>query len=86
MAITRDTQMAGRVEDREIPAELVTDGVIQYALYPDAGVEDRSIPKWAILRIDKTLPNNHKFKWAGGTKSKIFAADDLTVLTFLNIV
>lgn len=71
-----------KVQANEEHQMIVEDGDMTYFCYPDYGVTSETEEKWAVKRIDESTPTKTIWKWAGGTKDKVHAVNDLSALTF----
>ena len=78
--------MANTVRDGEGAQKIVTVGTITYILYPDYGVTDPTAEGWGVKRIDSTTAGTVKIEWANGSRAKTNKVNNLSSLTFSNIV
>lgn len=74
------------VRDGEEPTRFQTEGDKLYLLFPDYGVNDLSVAGWGIKCYDSTDPDDVIMGWANGSRAKVNKADNLSSLTFTNIV
>jgi hypothetical protein len=72
------------VKEGESPAIVYEDGDNTYVCYPDYNVQDETVAKWAISRINTT--SGTKIQWAEGVKDKRFKVSERTSLTYKNLV